>query len=436
MHLINDYENEFFYRKKMVLLCVKNEITNVSSFGIGGILTSIFFESRILKFFDKTIFLKQSFKILLGSLLSILLLPFIILLSAYSLGHLNWYRKANNLSKYKSLFLSYDNSGFNKVNASSYMDSSLCILHDNISKNKKADQMSMFKNLFAIEKFFFVPFLYPIFVLRDFISCFKMLCMNQSYQTIDVFYLIDFFLRIPHKCLYEITMYLYLKRGIFNTVITSNKEDRFAMLEARLCRMNKIPLICIPHGVEYELLFPTGLAGDKFYCTSEAAKNSLSDIYNEKNKFVYNKKLLNDIYNKNLNNSRPLKIIFFSEPRVKKVNIKICKYLLDMEIDFLLKIHPSESKDYYINALGSIKFEDDYDNAIKGNICIARTSSILLEAQYNLSYPICVSINDYDRYVVNNLIPSLRSENIVNVSSLSDLYKNITSIKDTISYHG
>lgn len=431
MFLVSDYRNELYYRKLMVDLCLQHGVDDVKSFGIGAWLTAICRRYGVCCR-DKGQFISplinKFFKIFACFILGLLMVPLLILSTLHVLRYVNWLKPSLNVSGYTSLFLSHDKSGESKVLASKYMDGSLCVLHDSFSKCLTNSDMSLFSAFNLLQRVFHLPLLLPLLIIRDFLSCLVMLPLERKGEITDVFYLIDFALRIPHKCLFEITLSFLLKNNRFSEVITTNKEDRFAMLESRLCRGFDIPLICIPHGIEYEIDFPTGLAGDTFYCTSEIAKQVLSKQYDGRNNFVYDQTFQDQIYSKHSTSQRFRRIILFTEPRAPDVNLAICRFLLDSDVKFYIKIHPSENKEFYSAAFKDLKFEDSYDSAICGNVCLARTSSILIEALHNRSLAVSVIMNDYDSFVVDNLLPSLRRPDVQRADGLLALGELLATI--------
>jgi hypothetical protein len=430
MLLISDYENDLYYRQVMVDLCLQHGIDDVSLFGIGARFTALAHKLGTIKVEPnkKSSVWFVPFKIVMCTLLSILAIPILFLASLHVLRHINWLTPPSVVSSFDSLFFSHSKSGASKVLSSRYWNGSLCVLHDSLAKELGPDDESLFSTFSLAQIIFRLPYMFPLLIVRDYLACLVMLALSSNNGLKDMFYLLDFAIRIPHKCLYEISMSLLLKKNSFSQVITANKEDRFAMLETRLCHSLKIPLVCIPHGMEYQLAFPTGLAGDKFYCTSETAKKVLSSQYKDQNKFVYDHTFQDKIYSKHSTSQQFRRIILFTEPRVPHVNLAICKFLLDSDVKFYVKIHPTEKKEFYSTVFKGLEFEDSYDSAIRGNVCLARTSSALIEALHNKSRPVSVIVNDYDSFVVDNLLPSLRCPDVERADGLLALGELLATI--------
>jgi len=219
--------------------------------------------------------------------------------------------------------------------------------------------------------------------------------------------------RVVLKCTFEQLLMILLKANNVPQLVTGNKEDRFAMAEKRLCSKLGITLTCIPHGLEYAYCFPTGIAGDVFYCTSDRAKTVLSILYPTVF-FIYDEylqRLMYRITEKSFIESEPInKVVFFTESRDIEVNRKIIDELTDMGLEFYVRLHPKDSESNYLDK--SIVFHDNYAEAICNSLCICRKSTVLLEALYNNSLPIAYLINSKDRYYVFKIFPSLNSVNI------------------------
>ena len=219
--------------------------------------------------------------------------------------------------------------------------------------------------------------------------------------------------RVVHKCIFEQLLTVLLKANSISELVTGNKEDRFAMVEKRTCANAGIPLTCIPHGLEYAYKFPTGIAGDIFYCTSSKAQVLLSNLYTDIC-FIYDESLQSLIYSNPksffIENQQSKKIVFFTESRDIEVNRKIIDELISMKIDFKVKLHPKDVKKNYLDK--KITILENYEEAIFNSICISRKSTVLIEAPYNNSVSIAFLINSKDRYYVNEILPSLTDPNI------------------------
>jgi hypothetical protein len=228
--------------------------------------------------------------------------------------------------------------------------------------------------------------------------------------------------RIPQKAILEFNLVSLLKSNNFDELYTGNKEDRFALLENRLCHRFGLKGICIPHGLEYSFNMPGGLVGDVFYCNTEYSKIYLEKMYfKDKIQFVYdsdvNFKMLAKLDVKPTNK----KIVFFPESLDIAGNIKVVKALSGFGVEFYLKLHVNDCLANYEPFVNGNMIVKDFNDAISGNICIARKSTVLLEALYNNSSSVAILEDPKDRRFVESVFPSLNDENIQKVYDFESL---------------
>jgi hypothetical protein len=237
--------------------------------------------------------------------------------------------------------------------------------------------------------------------------------------------LFRYVLRVPHKSIYEVFFVTLIRQFCPTSVYTSDKEDRFAILQKRICRHYGVNLICIPHGIEYGVRLPAGVAGDLVYCYSKNAKRVLEELYQDGQKFVYDEVVLkNMLWRKRLRLTSPV-VVFFPESRGRKVNEVIVRQLLKAGIDFYIKAANKQDFVNYGRLIGPSKVLADFGEAISGGVCLARKSTVLVEAIFNGSRPIALLVNDFDRRYSRCLFPALSDEGILQVTDIGDLRKKI-----------
>jgi len=230
--------------------------------------------------------------------------------------------------------------------------------------------------------------------------------------------------RVLLKSIYELMICFVVKKqkkvNADLKIFTGNKEDRFAMVEQKLATETHCELICIPHGLEYSFKFPTGIAGDTFYCTSYASYTLLNQIYDDK-KIVFDFNLNELIYSsgekKTVNEEK--KIYFFTESREINVNKNIISLLNKNGVEFKVKLHPADSITNYSDL--NIEIESDYNKSLTNSICIARKSTVLLEALYNNSIAIAFLIDSKDDYYATYVFPSLSDVQIKRAFTIEEL---------------
>lgn len=230
--------------------------------------------------------------------------------------------------------------------------------------------------------------------------------------------------RFPHKVSFTAYFYETLRFYTPNTVVTGNKEDRFALSEQSVCRAMGIELVCYPHGLEYAIKLPRGVVGDTFYCYSNATKKYYDEIYNTfGQKFIYSSDIVEKLLGRKfVTKDTTKRVVFFPESRGKAINLMILSYLLDNGVDLYLKLHPLDSAKTYMDiGLSCDKIIDDFNEAISGNIVLARKSTVLLEALYSGSASCAVLFAPSDKKSFDEQFPSLWDDRINQAANIDDL---------------
>jgi hypothetical protein len=226
--------------------------------------------------------------------------------------------------------------------------------------------------------------------------------------------------RVPHAVLYEFALACTLKKHDIDECYSGNNLDRYGIIEEKLCKKYNVKLVNIPHGIEYGFLLPHCFTGDIFYSYSDEGAKYLNKQYNT-NKFIFAEEVIRNVLKRNYEKSESY-IVFFTEALGIEINrtiIKEAKKISSIKgFEFYIKLHPIDKKENYTD-LGT-DFINDFDSAITNNICIARKSTVLLEAVYNNSKAIAVMLNESDKFGFEQF-PSLRDERISRVYELSQL---------------
>lgn len=235
------------------------------------------------------------------------------------------------------------------------------------------------------------------------------------------FVLYYFSKRISHKCNFEYYLNLLIKNGKPGTYHTGNKEDRFAILEKRLCKKYAVRSVCVPHGIEYAFRTPAGLVGDVFYCTTEHAQRHLSSLYSNEQVFIFDEDVARHMFSRHQHVVPVTEIVFFPESRDVEVNISILGHLLGFGYKVAVKLHPRDSLGNYKDYADQVTFVSDFDSSISNKVCLARKSTVLVEAIYNSSIPIAILTDQRDRGYVEHMLPSLTDDHITRVYSFDEL---------------
>ena len=236
-------------------------------------------------------------------------------------------------------------------------------------------------------------------------------------------------LRLVHKSAFEFYAKNYLRNKKVINYITANKDDRYASLEKRLCEQYSKNSIGIPHGLEYSYKLPNGLAGNTFYCTSKKAQLFLTQLYKNKNSFKYDPNICRKMFEKKITKiSKLKKIVFFPETREIEKNLSIIKFLNYLNIPYFIKLSNSDNIRSYLPYITKSMLIDDFSEAIGNNYCLARKSTILLEALYNNSESYAILIDKRDKTIFENVFPSLWDDKINRIYNFEDLKTTILKL--------
>lgn len=236
--------------------------------------------------------------------------------------------------------------------------------------------------------------------------------------------------RLAHKVTFEFYLSRLLRNVKPDVFYTGNKEDRFALIEKRLCNEQDIKTVCIPHGLEYAFKMPAGLVGDVFYCNSQYAKVYLEKLYSpNKTEFFFDMDIASQMFSRHVEAKNEKKIVFFPESREPEKNLLIIQFLKDQKLDFSVKLHGKDSLDHYRPVIDESVLVYDFDLAISNSICLARKSTVLLEAIYNHSIPIAVLVDAKDKSYFDIMFPSLKDDSILKVYSFDELKSLVEKLR-------
>lgn len=227
--------------------------------------------------------------------------------------------------------------------------------------------------------------------------------------------------RIVHAELYKCLLEKYFPYFSEETYYSVYNLDRFSVIEDWVAHNNKIKTYNLPHGIEYGYKFPKGFSSDTFYALTEHSAKVLNHLY-KTDKFVFDLSVASRLLKRENASAHEPHIVFFTEPREVNVNIDIIKGLTPLlkakGWRLCLKLHPGDKKSDYDNL--DVDILTDYNEALCGNVCISRKSTILLEAIYNDSVPISIITNVKDQTIYDNF-PSLQSDKIIKTHTVEEL---------------
>lgn len=237
--------------------------------------------------------------------------------------------------------------------------------------------------------------------------------------------------RLVHKVTFEFYLSSLLKTAKPEILYTGNKEDRFALIEKRLAHDLRIKTVCIPHGLEYSFKMPAGLVGEIFFCNSLASQKYLKNLYGiGETNFVFDESIVSQMLSRHLESTNLKKVVFFPESREPQKNLVIIEFLKKAGIQFFVKLHGKDSLENYNGVIDESFLICDFDLAISNSICLARKSTVLLEAVYNHSIPIAVLVDSKDSAYFEFMFPSLKDESIFKVYTFAELKILVEKLKE------
>lgn len=305
-------------------------------------------------------------------------------------------------------------------NKMSFLGEQVEFFYDDLGKNRPSNNgLSLYgvgSVTYRLSSLFRVPFL----AIKDYILIARDSKRLLGWQFTG--YVLNYYSkRIAHKSIFEYYLELLIKENKNSLFYTGNKEDRFAVLENRLSDRLNVNLICIPHGIEYSYRVPAGLAGKKFYCSTRYVQMYLRTLYKDKEKFIFDDEIANKMFDKGYHSDNAKRLVFFPESREPEINASILKCLIESGRPVFLKLHILDKVENYTPYLDKITLIDNFDDAITNNICVARKSTVLIEAIYNGSLPVAVLINSKDKAFVDYMLPSLKDQKIRKIDSCEQL---------------
>jgi hypothetical protein len=395
----NDYVNEFFLYYIVPFIEKNSQLNNKDE-------RSIIFQNNSGHYLKSIFRIVYSFLIIMFHLIS---LPLYVLLRFRVLD--NNPLEVNFLAVIRSPAAHSKMAFLKNKGVVFYTDS---LVYQATEINLSLYSQSLFTRLIGVS-------VIPWMGFKDYFSLFAM--ANRHLGFVSAANVVGYYCkRFAHKATFEFYLNKLLKKSKPGIFYTGNKEDRFALIEKRLCNKDNIKTVCIPHGLEYAFKMPAGLVGDIFYCNSQYAKDYLEKLHgNGKTRFVFDGDVVRQMLSKHVKIQKEKQVIFFPESRESKKNLEIIKFLRAKNVKFCVKLHIKDNLDNYRPFIDESVLINDFDEAISNSICLARKSTVLLEAIYNHSIPVAVLVDDKDRAYFNFMFPALNDEGIRKVHSFKEL---------------
>lgn len=240
-------------------------------------------------------------------------------------------------------------------------------------------------------------------------------------------------IRVLHSVLLKFYVEEIIKTIKPKDFYTASNLDRYALMCEKLAKKYHQKLISIPHGIEYGFLLPHCFVGDVFYASNAYAARYLNDLY-QTSKFVFDQDTVEKMYRVSDMKKEEKIIVFFTEPKEPHVNVRIIQGLLPFlkskGAKMKIKLHPVDNLKNYKEIIDEVDVITDFMKAISNAICIARKSTILVEALYNNSIAIAIVENNKDK-IIFETIPALHDERIISTDSIDSLLSNLDVILRT-----
>lgn len=432
-----EYANEIVHYYYIPLLfnfehyCIINELRVISFEGDHpdfNFLKGYFCKKKILKE-AKHIFLFRKIKYSVKLFLSLLTTIFFSCAS-WLYGFLRFFSSGiqrGSMKSEHSFALIHSKSSYNKIKS---LDKELVYYYDsrNIFELSKDDCTFSFYEIINLIGYLKLLIQIVPLSIRSFLVFFK-----NSYKvfglegaTISVIF---FCRRFGHYHIIKSAYKQIFENNKNKTFYSGERESRYSSLAMNFANQNNSYGVGIPHGIAYSYNFPLGIFGHKYYCYNGYESEYLNEIYKE-NKFLFDKNLMLKIYSKNkLKSTDTKQVVFFTEPRRWHINLKILDSLSQNLNLVYIKLHPLDKKNRY-SKYNNIEFIDDLSLAINSNICLARKSSILIEAIYCNSKSVAVLIDEQDSFDYLNTFPALSDNEIIKTHNLNDLLNKINLLKN------
>lgn len=250
----------------------------------------------------------------------------------------------------------------------------------------------------------------------------KLVLDENKLSELSILVLPYFAKRLTHIFYWGYSMETLIENDVVgNSVISGNFCDAYAEVEKRVSEKHGKKLIVLPHGLEDGFVLPNGYAGDVFYAMTEYSRDYLNRLY-QTDKFVYDGAVIGNMLRKKAINQTK-RFVYFTDGTENQFDIDLVihlsKLLKQYEQKLYIKLHPHEKNIKY-RGITNTDYISRIDEALCGNVCISRGSTVLVEAIYNSSVPVQALIGD-NNLACTNIIPSLEDKRIVHVLDYEEL---------------
>lgn len=204
------------------------------------------------------------------------------------------------------------------------------------------------------------------------------------------------------------------KNKTLQSVVSGSTNERYAVVQERICKKYNLQTICIPHGVSPAFRMPHGLFGQKYFCLSKSEKNILDSLYpDELIDFVFDINFINKCLRVNVSGCFfNKKIVFFTSSRNFSADQNVIDLIASCGKEFYIKLHPNDSLQNYLIP-SSCAIIQDFNEAISNSIVISITSAVLLDALYNDSLSVSCQLDKYSVFEAKYFYAGTLDEEVI-----------------------
>ena len=262
-------------------------------------------------------------------------------------------------------------------------------------------------------------------------SASKMVDENAELRRLKNYYLHYLKMRAPHHIWFGFACEEIFKATARSYAYTGDIVNLANVIERRTAQKHDISLVCIPHGREYIIPMPAGIMGNKNYCTTKSVANKLQELYPDQEFFIdydINRRIYS-YSRKERKDKNPTRVVYFTESLdlgvafVKEISPK----LEEIGLRLYVKLHPEDLNQKELYNGNNVSFIDNYSEAITDCLALAFRSTVLIEAIYNGSIPICLE-RMYEINYTETSNEYLETEQTLLPASIDDLMQIVKQI--------
>ena len=216
--------------------------------------------------------------------------------------------------------------------------------------------------------------------------------------------------RLPHLGVFQLSYRNFLIAKEPLQVISFEMISRFSTVLHQTNEMFGVEGIGYLHGLEYSFPFPHGMYGNQIFCSSEEAARELNKKMprSGSQKFKYDKEVSTRLFKVDVQFSSHKSVVYYTDSRHPEDDYKNLAELAPV-IDFV-KLHPNDSKKNYQGL--QLKYLTSFDESLACGVAVMRPSTVIFEAAVSGVTTICLTSNEKEQYMYEELYPSLSASGL------------------------